>query len=252
MCAARPRRMILPGTGSPDSGTPNGVFEKLTVKVNKHSGNNQMMKNGTAKAPAGAGRLGLPVARAARLLLALGVAGLMPPAAAQAVQDRPATQSALVPSSVFLQGGVAEEAQMAIIGATWDWSWYRDFSVGRLGGYWEASIGRWNSDVDDQGGSAWVTQLGVTPVLRLYPHSWGGRWFVEGGIGFNFLQPIYRSASKRFSTAFNFGDHLAVGRRFGSGGRHEVALRFQHFSNAGIKAPNPGENFLQLRYSRYF
>jgi hypothetical protein len=202
--------------------------------------------------------------RRAGLIVAICAMALVRQTPAQAVQDGgapesapvaakvPAARSALVPSSVFLQGGVAEEAQMAIVGATWDWSWYRDFSIGRLGGYWEASIGRWNSDVDHEGGQAWVTQFGLTPVLRLYPRSWGGRWFVEGGIGFNFLQPIYRSASKRFSTAFNFGDHLAVGRRFGSDGRHEVALRFQHFSNAGIKEPNPGENFLQLRYSLYF
>ena len=31
--------------------------------------------------------------------------------------------------------------------------------------------------------------------------------------------------------------------------RQEVSLRFQHFSNAGIKEPNPGENFFQVRYS---
>ena len=161
-------------------------------------------------------------------------------------------RSRFLPSTMFVQAGVAEEAQMAIVGATWVWDWYRDFSIGRLGGYWEVSIGRWNSDVEDNGGSAWVTQFGVTPVLRLYPHSWGGRWFVEGGIGANVLQPIYRSAGKRFSTAFNFGDHLAIGRRFGIDGRHELALRFQHFSNAGIKEPNPGENFLQLRYSWEF
>ena len=29
----------------------------------------------------------------------------------------------------------------------------------------------------------------------------------------------------------------------------EIALRVQHFSNAGIKHPNPGEYFVQLRYS---
>ena len=63
---------------------------------------------------------------------------------------------------------------------------------------------------------------------------------------------MYRSADKRFSTKFNFGDHLAVGRTFGDRGQHDVGLRFQHFSHAGIKEPNPGENFLQLRYARRF
>ncbi len=90
----------------------------------------------------------------------------------------------------------------------------------------------------------------MTPVLRLFPG--GSRWFVEGGIGANLLLPIYQSESKRFSTSFNFGDHLAIGRIFGKDGGHEIALRFQHFSNAGIREPNPGENFLQIRYSRRF
>jgi hypothetical protein len=31
-----------------------------------------------------------------------------------------------------------------------------------------------------------------------------------------------------------------------------VGLRLSHVSNAGIKEPNPGENFLQLRYARSF
>ena len=172
-------------------------------------------------------------------------------AACAAVSSAPAAQTGLLsPSSAYVQAGVAEDAQMVIAGATWEWGWHRDFRVGRVTGYWEASFGRWNSDNAPAGGSAWVTQLGATPVLRLYPG--GGRWFIEGGIGANFLLPIYRSQTKRFSTSFNFGDHLAFGRLFGDGGRHEISLRIQHFSNGGIKKPNPGENFLQLRYSRRF
>jgi hypothetical protein len=33
---------------------------------------------------------------------------------------------------------------------------------------------------------------------------------------------------------------------------HELSLRIQHSSNAGIKEPNPGENFLLLRYAHVF
>jgi hypothetical protein len=62
------------------------------------------------------------------------------------------------------------------------------------------------------------------------------------------LVPIFRTTDKQFSTAFNFGDHIAVGMQFGEGGLHEVSLRLQHFSSACIKEPNPGENFVQLRY----
>lgn len=156
------------------------------------------------------------------------------------------------PTSMYVQIGVAEEATMLVLGATWDWGWRRQTTWGTFSGYWEASWGRWSSSRPQASGSAWVTQLGVTPVLRLHPRRWGDGWFVEGGIGANLLLPVYRNAEKRFSTTFNFGDHLAIGRQFGRSGRHELALRIQHFSNAGIRKPNPGEDFLQLRYSRLF
>ncbi|HYL90521.1 MAG TPA: acyloxyacyl hydrolase, partial [Burkholderiales bacterium] len=30
--------------------------------------------------------------------------------------------------------------------------------------------------------------------------------------------------------------------------RYDVSMRLQHLSNAGIKNPNPGVNFLQVRF----
>ena len=158
--------------------------------------------------------------------------------------DEPASRQA------FVQAGVAEDAQALVVGLTQPWSWQRDFAAGRASGYWEASFGRWSSELDDgQRSSAWVTQLGVTPVLRWQPRTWGERGFVEAGIGANLLLPIYRSRDKRFSTAFNFGNHIAIGWRLGAQRRHEIALRVQHFSNAGIRHPNPGEDFVQLRWA---
>jgi lipid A 3-O-deacylase len=34
--------------------------------------------------------------------------------------------------------------------------------------------------------------------------------------------------------------------------QHELQLRLEHVSNAGIKEPNPGANFVQLRYALHF
>ncbi len=48
------------------------------------------------------------------------------------------------------------------------------------------------------------------------------------------------------------GDHVGVGYAFGAARNDEIALRAEHFSNAGIKHPNPGQNFLELRYTHYF
>jgi lipid A 3-O-deacylase len=156
------------------------------------------------------------------------------------------------PRQLFAQAGVATDSRTLVIGATWPWDWERRWAGGRASGYWEVAIGRWASDAAGKKSSAWVTQLGLTPVLRWQPGSWHEGWFVEAGVGGNVLLPIYRSREKRFSTAFNFGDHVALGLRFGEGSRQEVALRLQHFSNAGIRRPNPGENFVQVRYSAAF
>jgi len=158
----------------------------------------------------------------------------------------------IVPSTLFLQAGTAgSETQTYSAGAAWDWGWHRQSALGRLSGYSEISFGRWITDVGS-GGSAWETQLGITPVVRLqamHHDNWLHDWFAEIGVGANVILPIYRSKEKRFSTTFNFGDHFAIGRQFGAHQQHELALRIQHFSNGGIDQPNPGENFLQLRYS---
>jgi lipid A 3-O-deacylase len=63
----------------------------------------------------------------------------------------------------------------------------------------------------------------------------------------------YETPRKRFSTRWNFYDMVGVGHTYGGPQeRHEVGLRLVHTSNAGIKNPNPGENFLQLRYAYRF
>jgi hypothetical protein len=109
-------------------------------------------------------------------------------------------------------------------------------------------IGHWRAR--DPGGD--FTQVGIAPVLRLWPDDWGAGWFLEGGIGANAIAPRYANRGKHFSSAFQFGDHLGVGRRFGPAMEHELILRVEHLSNCGARDPNPGENFVQLRYQRRF
>ena len=91
-----------------------------------------------------------------------------------------------------------------------------------------------------------------TAHLRIESRDAVQPWFFEVGIGLNAVMPLYQSRDKRFSTRLNFGNHVAVGRRYGEHHAHEWALRIEHFSNAGIRHPNPGENFVQLRWARRF
>jgi hypothetical protein len=129
----------------------------------------------------------------------------------------------LAPTSLFVQAGFAEHGtQSYVLGATWNWAWRRQYSFGTVSGFHEASFGRWITERAGVHGSAWATQVGVTPVLRLQPASWGYHWFAEAGIGANVILPIFRDQKKTFSTKFNFGDHLAVGRLLGPDLRHEV------------------------------
>jgi lipid A 3-O-deacylase len=162
-------------------------------------------------------------------------------------------RSQFVPDSFFTQAGTGDADTYAYtVGATWDWNWQRQLSIGRLTGYTEIAVGRWQHDRLNSDGSQWFTQVGATPVLRLFPAAGDGRWFTEIGIGANYIAPLYFTDRKHFSTKFNFGDHAAVGRILDNNGRSSIALRYQHFSNGGIDSPNPGENFTQLRFSYQF
>ena len=71
-----------------------------------------------------------------------------------------------VPDTLFLQAGTTDSnTQTYAAGATWDWSWRRQYSFGTVTGYSEVSFGRWITDAGD-GGSAWETQVGITPDPR--------------------------------------------------------------------------------------
>jgi lipid A 3-O-deacylase len=121
------------------------------------------------------------------------------------------------------------------VGAQWnqesDWLASRSWQL-----YWDVSVGSWHSDTGT------VHDFGLTPVFRhaLYPR---GAYF-DAGIGAHVLSESHISSDLGFSTRFQFGDHLGIGYRFE---KYDLAVRFQHLSNGGMRNPNPGINFLLLR-----
>ena len=170
-----------------------------------------------------------------------------PPALAQPSEDR-----AYAPS-VYVQGEWARRQTDAItIGATLPWgTWRRPLWGGELRGHWDLYLSRWFFKGAARHGGTLV--LGVTPTLRLRPDGGSSAWFWEAGIGATLADQRYHPAGQEeFSTRFNFASHLGLGRNFGAQRQHELMLSVQHVSNAGIKSPNPGENFLQLRYALHF
>jgi hypothetical protein len=156
------------------------------------------------------------------------------------------------PYGAFVEAGAADDARSLVAGVAWTWLQPAKWDGGHWSGYLETSVGEWACHkYPGSGYEACSTQVGVTPVIRFAPTVFS-RWFVELGIGADAVFPLYRSDGRRFSTVYQFGDHLGIGRKFGTEGRDEIELRGEHYSNGGYKNPNPGENWVQLRYMHWF
>jgi hypothetical protein len=147
--------------------------------------------------------------------------------------------------------GRGEGVDRGVLSLQWDWGrqLYRG-SDWNLGGYWDLSLAQWHNGSVAPGQNEDITDVGFTPVFRVQPNSLVGPYF-EAGIGVH----LFSHASigdKRLATPFQFGDHLGFGYRFGAKSAFDLGYRFQHHSNAGIKHPNPGINFHQVRVQYHF
>jgi len=118
-------------------------------------------------------------------------------------------------------------------------------------GYWDL-YGTYHVSDNPRGDDFKTWLVDLTPTFRLRFDEGRSNWFVDGGVGVSYTDVLYRSDVKSFSTRFNFGTHVAVGYSFGERRAQEISLRVQHYSNASIKKPNPGENYVQLRYAHAF
>ncbi|MBS0293277.1 MAG: acyloxyacyl hydrolase [Proteobacteria bacterium] len=175
--------------------------------------------------------------------LAACLLGMLAPACAQDRAHAP---------SLYLQGSWASHDTDAFtIGATLPFgSWSTPLWGGELRAHWDLYLSRWSFDGIAGYNSSLV--LGVTPTLRLRPNQGRAAWFWEAGLGATLANHRYRTAQRTFSTQFNFAPHLGLGINLGAQRQHEWLLSVQHVSNAGIKEPNPGLNFVRLRYALHF
>ena len=121
--------------------------------------------------------------------------------------------------------------------------WTHTFSdgYGRLDLVAELGAAYWMAHGARSPSRAW--QFSAIPFLRW---SWNTRYYLEAGVGPTVFSRT-AIADRRISTAFQFGDHIGVGAYLSDNSR--LGLRFSHFSNAGIKDPNPGLNVFQLIYT---
>ena len=80
-------------------------------------------------------------------------------------------------------------------------------------------------------------------------------WFatntgIEMGVGANVSSGTHLG-DKEISTAFQFGSSIGLFHRL-PGASWLLGLRLTHYSNADIKRPNPGQDYIQLRASYVF
>jgi len=170
------------------------------------------------------------------------------------VLTAPAVQAV---DGVSLEYGSSDSSNASVdmgrVGVQWNWSkrWALS-SDWHIGGYWDLSLGYWSNDSAQRTNSS-ITDLGFTPVLRIQPTNPGAvAPYAEAAIGFHLLSNTSVSTERRFSTMFQFGDHVGFGLRFGPRHAYELGYRYQHLSNASIKRPNQGINFNQVRFQYHF
>lgn len=156
----------------------------------------------------------------------------------------------------YFEGGRAPHGDKgatnsATVGVTLPWSLRQPVHEGALTSYWDLFVSQWRAPALDDGARSY-TQIGAIYTWRYRFAAGSSPWFAEGGVGGTVMDHLYKTPDRTFSTAFQFTEVLGVGRSFGENGKHELTLRLQHFSNAGIKKPNPGENFVRVRYTYHF
>ena len=139
------------------------------------------------------------------------------------------------------------------VGVQWDWS-KKLVEAGNwhLGGYWESDFSYWTNNSFAKTNSGLV-EFGFTPVFRIQQTTRSALSpYLEAGVGLHLLSRTSVSTQRQFGSAFQFGDHIGVGVRFGDKGHYDIGYRYQHLSNAGIKGPNQGINFHELRLQYHF
>jgi len=107
----------------------------------------------------------------------------------------------------------------------------------------ELGGGTWR--VPDLAGTTQRFDLHATPIWRAD----FARTYIEGGIGLYLLSHTINNDVTHMSTSFEFGSHVGAGLRLGERRETRVGIALQHLSNAGIKEPNSGVNFVLLSAS---
>jgi len=152
--------------------------------------------------------------------------------------------------SASLEYGTGNKSQFVRGGLQWQWDkqWFQSNGT-HIGGYWDATLmALRENNYRGTNNTKNLADIGITPVFRWQRDDRQGI-YAEVGIGAHYMSSIYDNNNRSFSTNFQFGDHIGIG--YVARG-WDIALKIQHFSNGGIKHPNPGANFLVLKIRKAY
>lgn len=94
--------------------------------------------------------------------------------------------------------------------------------------------------------------LAVSPVLKKQFATWYGKpVFWEFGIGVSMLTER-EFAGKDLGSHFQFEDRIGLLIELDQEKSKTLAIRYMHYSNAGLSSRNPGMDFLNIAYSWRF
>ncbi|MDF3839322.1 acyloxyacyl hydrolase [Cupriavidus basilensis] len=165
---------------------------------------------------------------------------------AHPVQAEGAQPSTILPGAVSMHMGFGDGYKRATL--SWEstplWSYQFSGRGGRLDLTGELGVSYWWANKDRNPRNAW--QLSAIPMLRYWATE---KFYLEAGIGATVFSGS-GFAGKNISTAYQFGDHVGAGYQITPSDR--IGVRYSHFSNAGIKRPNPGLDIIQVTYTRKF
>jgi lipid A 3-O-deacylase len=112
--------------------------------------------------------------------------------------------------------------------------------------YWQFGVGYWRVP-EFTGSRSDLYEASFSQIYRFARPLYGSTaWYVEAGLGAHLLSRTVNNYHATLPTAFQFGSHIGAGLAFGPQRQFELGIAAQHLSNARIKQPNRGINFVQV------
>lgn len=192
-------------------------------------------------------KCGLLAAALIRILVAvLFVRVATASASAETVESVAARAGAANAVSLQFGMGLGEPYQRTALNYETQTLWGEDLGcLGRVDLSLEIGVAYWSNTGSPEGNGS-LFQGTVLPLVRWWLFD---SVFIEGGVGPSILSDNH-FMEKNLSTLFQFADHIGGGVCLSDS--VWLSVRYAHFSNGGIRTPNPGLNVLLLSLAYRF